>query len=205
MKLYYGGLSPFTRKVMVVAHEKNLVSDLELVPTSLTPTDPNAGLMQINPLGKIPTLVLDDGAPLFDSPVICEHLDTLGSGPRLFPAHGDERLRALRLNALADGVLDAGISARIESTRPADKQWDKWSEAQLLKVRNALDAMATVNAYAPSRQSITIGEIAAGCALGWLDFRMPQLAWREGRDALAGWYAEFSQRPSMVHTAPKTP
>jgi glutathione S-transferase len=145
--------------------------------------------------------VLDDGTVLFDSPVICEHLDTLGNGPKFFPAGGAERLRALRLNALADGLLDAAMAARMETMRPAEKQWDKWSEVQLLKVRNALDAMT--KAYAPSREAITIGEIAAGCALGWLDSRMPQLNWREGRDQLAAWFAEFSKRPSMSSTAPK--
>ena len=202
MKLYYGALSPFVRKVMVLAHEKNLVGELERVPAPLTPIEPNADLMRVNPLGKMPALALDDGTVLFDSPVVCEYLDTLGTGPRLFPASGAERWRALRLNALADGLLDAAINARIETAvRPAEKQWDKWTESQLLKVRNSLDAMKDV--YAPSRQSITIGEVAAGCALGWLDFRMPKLDWREGRAALAAWYEEFSKRPSMTATAPK--
>ena len=202
MKLYYGALSPFVRKVMVLAHEKNLVDKLERVPAPLTPIEPNADLMRVNPLGKMPAVALDDGTVLFDSPVVCEYLDTLGSGPKLFPANGAERWRALRLNALADGLLDAAINARIETAvRPAEKQWEKWTESQLLKVRNSLDAMKDV--YAPSRQSVTIGEIAAGCALGWLDFRMPQLNWREGRGELAKWYDEFSKRPSMTATAPK--
>jgi len=201
MKLYYGALSPFVRKVMVLAHEKNLVSALELVPAPLTPLEPNRDLMRANPLGKIPALELEDGMVLFDSPVICEHLDTLGGGPKLFPAGGAERLRALTMNALADGLLDAAMAARMETLRPAEKQWDKWSDVQLLKVRNALDALN--DGCAPSADAITIGEIAAGCALGWLDFRMPQLGWREGRDQLANWFAEFSKRPSMAQTAPK--
>ena len=93
------------------------------------------------------------------------------------------------------------MAARMESLRPAEKQWDKWSDVQLLKVRNALDTLN--DGYAPSPSALTIGEIAAGCALGWLDFRMPQLNWREGRDQLARWFAEFSKRPSMAQTAPK--
>ena len=201
MKLYYGALSPFVRKVMVLAHERNLVGALELVTSPLTPLEPNRDLMRANPLGKIPALELDDGTVLFDSPVICEHLDTLGSGPKLFPASGAERLRALRLNALADGLLDAAMTARVESLRPAEKQWEKWTEVQLLKVRNALDTLN--DGYAPKSGALTIGEVAAGCALGWLDFRMPHLKWREGRDQLAGWFAEFSKRPSMTQTAPK--
>jgi glutathione S-transferase len=202
MKLYYGALSPFVRKVMVLAHEKNILDRLERVPSPLTPVEPNADLMRANPLGKIPALTLDDGTVLFDSPVICEYLDTLGSQPKLFPAAGAERWRALCLNALADGLLDAAMAARVEAAlRPAEKQWDKWSEVQLQKVRNALDSLN--GAYAPSAQALTIGEIAVGCALGWLDFRMPQLEWRKGREQLAAWYETFSARPSMSSTAPK--
>ena len=201
MKLYYGKLFPFVRKVMVLAHEKQRVDSLELVSAPLTPTEPNAELMRINPLGKIPTLVLDDGTVLIDSPVICEHLDSLGAGPRLFPVETNERMRALRLNALADGLLDAAMAVRIETLRPPEKQWDKWLQAQSLKVTNALDALAA-GPFAPSPASLTIGEIAAGCALGWLDFLMPNLAWRTGRAELESWYAEFAARPAMAATAP---
>lgn len=202
MRLYHGKLSPFVRKVMVVAHEKNLVGALEIVAAPLTPTEPNAQLMRVNPLGKLPALVLDDGTALFDSPVISEYLDTLADAPKLFPADGKERWRSLRLNALADGLLDAAMALRMENTRPPEQQWDKWVGAQSLKVSNALDALSG-DVFAPSKSALTIGEITVGCALGWLDFRMPQLEWRGGRDALADWYESFSRRPSMVATAPK--
>ncbi|MCC6856889.1 MAG: glutathione S-transferase N-terminal domain-containing protein [Microbacteriaceae bacterium] len=202
MKLYYGRLSPFVRKVMVLAHEKNLVATLELIPVTLTPTEPDRNFMRINPLGKIPTLALDDGTVLIDSPVVCEYLDTLGEGPRFVPASGPARLHALRLNALGDGLLEAGMNVRVEGLRPAGTQWDKWIAAQQLKVDNALDALDG-GAFVPSGSAITLGEIAVGCALGWLDFRMPQFDWRSGRPSLAAWYAAFSERPAMQATAPK--
>lgn len=201
MKLYYGKLSPFVRKVMVLAHEKNILSQLELVPVTLTPVEPDRNLMQANPLGKIPTLVLDDGTILVDSPVICEYLDGASGGMRLLPAQGPERWHTLRLNALADGMLDAAMAVRIEGLRPAGTQWAQWIAAQQLKVDNVLDALAT-GAFQPSITSIKLGEIAVGCALGWLDFRMPNFDWRHDRPALADWYAVFSQRPSMLATAP---
>jgi len=202
MKLYYGKLSPFVRKVMVLAHEKNLVSKLELTPAAITPTEPDRNLMLVNPLGKIPTLVLDDGSVLIDSPVVCEYLDTLGDGPRFVPAGGPARFRALSLNALGDGVLQAGMNVRVEGLRPAGTQWEQWIAAQQLKVDNALDAL-NAGAFGPSAEAITLGEIAVGCALGWLDFRMPQFDWRSRRPSLAAWYAKFSARPSMQATAPK--
>lgn len=201
MKLYYGKLSPFVRKVMVVAHEKNLVSKLELTPVTITPTEPDRNLMRANPLGKIPALELDDGTVLIDSPVVCEYLDGLGEGPRLVPEGGAARWHALRLTALGDGLLDAGMAVRIEGLRPAGTQWDKWTAAQQLKVDNALDALDH-GAFAPSTGTVALGEIAVGCALGWLDFRMPQFDWRGPRPSLAAWYAGFSQRPSMLATAP---
>ena len=127
MKLYYGALSPFVRKVMVLAHEKNLVSALELVPAPLTPLEPNRDLMRANPLGKIPALELDDGMVLFDSPVICEHLDTLGSGPKLFPpsgagaAAGTAVERACRRTA---GCRDGGAYGKPASRREAVGQME---------------------------------------------------------------------------------
>lgn len=202
MKLYYGKLSPFVRKVMVVAHEKNLVARLELVPVTLTPTEPDRNLMLANPLGKIPTLVLDDGTVLIDSPLVCEYLDGLGDGPTLIPAAGEARLHALRLNALGDGLLEAAMSVRMEGLRPAGTQWDKWIAAQQLKVDNALDALDR-GSFVPQSGAVTLGEIAVGCALGWLDFRMPQFDWRASRSSLAAWYGAFSQRPSMRSTAPQ--
>jgi glutathione S-transferase len=121
MKLLYGVVSPFTRKVTVTLHELGLAERVELIPSPLSATPPNANVVAHNPLGKIPTLILDDGEVLYDSILICEYLAHLSGDARLFPA-GPDRWRALRLNALADGLLDAGILARIETTRPAEMQ-----------------------------------------------------------------------------------
>jgi len=201
MKLYYGRLSPFVRKVMVLAHEKNLVAQLELAAVTLTPTEPDRNLMLANPLGKIPTLVLDDGTILIDSPVVCEYLDGLGGGQELVPARGLARFRVLSLNALGDGLLEAAMNVRVEGLRPAGTRWDKWIAAQQLKVDNALDAL-NGGAFGLSNDAVTLGEIAVGCALGWLDFRMPQFEWRASRPALSAWQAGFARRPSMLATVP---
>lgn len=201
MKLYYGALSPFVRKVMAAAIELGVKGRLERVPSPLSAIQPNAGVVAVNPIGKIPALELDDGTPLYDSGVIVEYLDHLAGGGKLIPPVGPERWRALRVNALADGLLEAGVSARVETTRPEGMQWDVWIGAQRAKVTQCLDRLETeVAGFAAAP---TIGEIAAGCALGWLDFRLPDVAWREGRPKLAAWYEGFAARPAMTATAPK--
>jgi len=201
MQLMYGALSPFVRKVMVSAHEKNLVDSIDLVPTAVGAGKTNETLMAINPVGKIPTLVLADGTPVHDSTVIIDHFDTLVPEPRLIPVVVKERIRALRMNATADGLLVAGVLVRAELTRPEANRWPEWHAAQLSKVRACLQSLDQEVQGAGA--SPTIGEVAAGIALGWVDFRMSELAWRDDCVNLARWYAEFSQRPSMLATAPK--
>jgi glutathione S-transferase len=202
MKLYHGALSPFVRKVMASAIELGVEDRLEKVPSPLSAIQPNAGVIAVNPIGKIPALELEDGTPLYDSGVIIEYLDQLADGGRLVPPVGPERWRALRVNALADGLLEAGVYARVETTRPEGMQWDVWIGAQRAKVTQCLDRLEQeVAAFAATP---TIGEIATGCALGWLDFRLPDVAWREGRPQLAAWYEGFAARPAMTATAPKT-
>lgn len=201
MKLYHGALSPFVRKVMVAAIELGLDHRIETVASPLSAVQANPGVIAVNPIGKIPALETDDGTPLYDSPVIIEYLDHLAGGGALLPPAGAARWRALRVNALADGMLEAGVLARVETTRPAERQWPEWIAAQRAKVTNCLDRLeAECAAFTPAP---TIGEIAAGCALGWLDFRLPDIAWRESRPALAAWYAGFAARPAMTATAPK--
>jgi glutathione S-transferase len=201
MKLYHGALSPFVRKVMVAAIELGLEDRIEKLPSPLSAVQANPGVIAVNPIGKIPALEADDGTPLYDSPVIIEYLDHLAGGAVLFPPAGPARWRALRVNALADGMLEAGVLARVESTRPVERQWPEWIAAQRAKVANCLDRLE--GECAGFAASPTIGEIAAGCALGWLDFRLADVAWREGRPALAAWYAGFAARPAMTATAPK--
>jgi glutathione S-transferase len=199
MKLIYNPASPYVRKVMVLAHELKLADRIELISETVLPHKPNAAVAGSNPLMKVPTLLLDDGSALFDSRVIVEYLDVLAGG-KFIPATGPQRWVALRLQALADGVLDAAVLIRYErALRPAEKQWADWIDGQLLKIRQGLDAL---EAQAGSSSTVTIGDIAAACALGYLDFRFPDENWRATHPRLAAFYERFSARPSMLATRP---
>jgi len=207
MRLRYSPTSPFVRKVMVAAIETGLVERIERVPTSVAPTKPNEEVARENPLVKVPSLTTDDGLVLYDSPVICEYLDTLHAGPKLFPAEGNARWIALRQQALGDGILEAAILGRYEAVRPPEFQWQDWIDAQLRKVRGALAALemeveagtlAAVESGVP-----TIGQIAIGCALGYLEFRYRSENWQNRWRRLANWYGGFAERPSMQLTVPK--
>ncbi len=201
MKLYYSPASPFVRKVLVCAHECGVANDIELVPTKVVPSEPNREYGRVTPLMKLPAFERDDGLVLFDSIVICEYVDSLSKGARLFPATGDARWHALRLHALSDGILDAAVLTRYENNvRPAELRWKAWSEGQLLKVDQALDFL---EANVRDLEGLTIGTISVGCALGYLDFRYPDRPWRQGRPKLAAWYESFAKRPSFEKTVPK--
>ncbi|MGE0722863.1 MAG: glutathione S-transferase N-terminal domain-containing protein [Alphaproteobacteria bacterium] len=202
MKLRYSATSPYVRKVMVLAIEAGLADKLDKVPTSVAPTKPGGEITGENPLGKVPSLTTDDGQHLYDSPVICEYLDSL-SGGKAFPPPGAMRWKALRQQALADGILDASLLIRYEIGRPQDKQWADWSAGQKRKVIQSLDALEAEAARLGD--AVTIGTIAIGCALGYLDFRFAADEWRKGRPSLAAWYEKFGARPSMVATQPKDP
>ena len=201
MKLHTNPASPFGRKVKVAAIETGLFERLELrnVQTSAVATDPE--LVDDNPLGKIPCLVLEDGQALYDSRVICEYLDTLHTGERLFPAEGPARWTALRRQALGDGLADAALLARYETAlRPEPLRWSDWTEGQLAKVNRAIAQLEGEAAALTGR--LDIGTIAIACALGYLDFRFPALVWRNTAPRLAGWFDAFAQRPSMHRTQP---
>jgi glutathione S-transferase len=207
MKLRHSPTSPFVRKVMVVALETGLIERIERIPTAVAPTKPNEEVARENPLVKVPALTTDDGLVLYDSPVICEYLDTLHSGAKLFPAAGKPRWVALRQQALGDGLLEAAILARYESVRPPEHQWPDWIDAQLRKVRGALAALeqeATSGELAGGANGdITIGQIAIGCALGYLELRYPNEGWRNRCRNLDHWFEGFSQRKSMQLTVPR--
>ncbi|MGO4126946.1 glutathione S-transferase [Inquilinus sp. YAF38] len=196
MKLLYSPFSPFARKVRIVAHETGLQDRIEVVPTSTE--DPASGLSARNPLNKIPVLETEFG-PLYDSPVICEYLDTLHDGAKLVPAAGADRWRALRWEALADGLMDAALLIRYEITlRPADKQHEPWIERQKTKIRKSLDQMEADAAELDG--PVTIGTIGAASALGYLDLRFADWGWRETHPRLAAWHAGFAERPSYIAT-----
>lgn len=202
MKLYFSPASPFVRKVRVTAHELGLSEKIELTTIALTPVSPHDGVRSRNPLGKIPTLVTDDGAALFDSAVICEYLDALAGGNRIFPAPGAARWTALRRQALADGIMDASVLTRYEqAVRPKELRWQDWVDGQLLKIRTALDGL--------ERESLEgtfdIGTISIACALGYLDLRFASEGWRTSRPRLAAWASAISNRPSLAATVLAAP
>lgn len=199
MKLRYAPTSPYVRKVLAVAYEAGVESRIERVPTQVW--TPDTDIAKDNPLGKVPALITDEGETLFDSPVICEYLDSLGQGAKLFPAPGPARWKALKLQALADGVLDAAILRRLEGQRPKEQQSSKWLERQAAAVRRGMDALE--REAGGWGNAVTIGQLAAACACGYLDFRFAQEPWREGRPRLAAWYETFARRASIEKTAPK--
>ncbi len=202
MKLYYSAASPFVRKVLVCAHECGLAEGIELVPTKVVPSEPNRDYARVTPLMKVPSLETDQGLVLFDSVVICEYLDSISKAAHpLFPAGGDSRWRALRLHALGDGILEAAVLCRYEmAVRPAELRWKAWIDGQLLKIDQGLDFL---EGGAADLEGLTIGTIAIGCALGYLDFRYADRRWREGRPKLAAWWETASKRRSFESTAPK--
>jgi glutathione S-transferase len=200
MKLHWSPRSPYVRKVMVAAHELGVRDRLEVVRTVVGGTTPHVELMRDNPLGKIPTLVLEDGTVIYDSPVICEYLDTLHDGTKLFPAW-PERLTALRRLALGDGMLDIALAWLGERFRPAEKQSAPHMALWQGKLRACVAALEQeADALAASR--FGIGHIAIGIALSYLDFRFGDLGWREGHPRLAAWHARFDARPSVVANPP---
>jgi glutathione S-transferase len=201
MRLFYSPTSPYVRKLMVLVHETGLADRLELVPVAVSPVTINEQVAAGNPLVKVPTLMLDDGTGLYDSPVVAEYLDTLHGGRPWFPPAGPARWAALRRQATADGILDAAILIRYELTlRPEEMRSTEWMDGQMRKVRQALAALEADAAHFAADP--TIGEIAIGCALAYLDFRFAAEEWRKNRPALAAFDAGFAARPSMMATRP---
>jgi glutathione S-transferase len=197
MKLHWSPRSPFVRKVLVFAHEIGLVDRLDCVRTVVAMDAPNASLLPDNPLSKIPTLVLDDGSPLYDSAVICEYLDTLHGGAKLFPPAGPARWTALRRQALADGFLEFLLLWRHERARAQPSQPLLAAFAAKYKSTMAsLEQESSGLAHAP----FGIGHIAIGCSLSYLDFRFADLGWRDGHPQIAAWHGSFAQRPSVKAT-----
>jgi len=198
MKLHWSPKSPYVRKVMICAHELDLLDRLELVRSVAAMLKPNERLMKDNPLSKIPTLVLDDGFTLFDSIVICEYLNDLGRGS-LFPDQAVDKWQALRWHAFGDGLLDALILWRNEREREVPLK--PLIDAFELKTRVSLKQLDD-EAQALTETPFSIGHIALGCALGYLDYRFDTLNWRSIAPRLAQWDAELNKRPSFQNTEP---
>lgn len=202
MTLFHNPASPYVRKVMVLLHETGQLNRVALQASQLSPVSPDATLNQDNPLGKIPALRLDNGQVLYDSRVILEYLDQQHVGNPLIPRDGSARWRRLTLAALADGIMDASVLVRYELTlRAPEKHWEQWLDGQRDKIRRAL-AVLEAEAIAELACHFDIAAISVACALGYLDFRHPDLEWRQDQPQLAAWYFEVSQRPSMLATRP---
>ncbi len=199
MKLRCSPTSPYTRKVTVTAIETGLDRRIERIPTNVWAVDTDIGAD--NPLGKVPTLLLDGGEVLYDSPVICEYLDGLHNGEKLIPPIGGKRWTALRRQALADGLIDAAVLRLLEGKREKPRCSQAWIDRQRTAMARALDVLE--DEADMLGDEVTIGHIAIGCALGYVDFRFDGDAWRSSRPALADWYDLFSQRRSMTVTVPQ--
>ena len=194
LDLFCSPTSPYVRKVCVVAAETGTI--LNLIPSTANPVTPSADLVAANPLGKVPCLRLADGELLYDSPVICRYL---GQNSALYPA-GAAEWRALRREALADGLLDAAILIRYEThIRPEDRQWQGWIDGQMAKIRAALTAM---EADTPNGAQPDIGDLATACALFYLDFRVPRFDWRGDHPRLAAFAETVAARPAFRDTRP---
>ncbi|MEN0106845.1 MAG: glutathione S-transferase [Pseudomonas sp.] len=202
MKLFHNPASPFVRKVLVVLLETGQRDRVELETVLLSPTNPSEAVNAHNPAGKIPALCLADGTLLHDSRVIVDYLDHQHVGEPLLPRDGASRWRRLTLASLADAVMDAAVLIRYETAmRPPEKHWADWLDGQQAKIVRALvEFEAAAGAELPSR--FDVAAIGIACALGYLDFRQPDLDWRSSSPKLAAWFADVSQRPSMLATQP---
>ena len=200
MKLYYSATSPYVRKCLVSAHELGLREQIELLPATPHPVNRDRALVVCNPLGKVPTLVTEDGTVLYDSRVICEYLNALGDG-HLIPKQPAARWSIYRDEALADGILDAAVLVRYETfARPESLRWKDWIDGQLDKVTCSL---AEIEGRAAALdQRVDVGTIATGCALGYLDFRFAALGWKRTYPKTAAWFERFAARESMLATRP---
>lgn len=200
MKLIGSYTSPYVRKVRVVLAEKKIEADFEIE----SPWTPDSHVPDHNPLGKIPILLLDDGTSLFDSRVIVEYLDNVTPNNKLMPAPNRERMEVKRWEALADGLLDAGVAAVLEAKRPAGEKSLAQIARQQDKIQRALDYMAKELGDGPwcMGTHFSLADITLGVALGYLDFRFPDLDWRSTRPGLARVFDKLMQRPSFAETVP---
>jgi glutathione S-transferase len=196
MKLFYSPVSPYVRKCLVAAHELGLAERIERLPEAARPLN----RLTQNPLGKVPTLLADDGTVLYDSRVIVEYLNALAGGA-LIPIGGPERFAVLVEHALADGILDAAILVRYETAvRPEPLRWNDWTAGQMEKIHRGLADLESRSTTLGER--VDVATITFGCALDYLDFRFAAIGWRDKHPRTAEWFARFSERPSMVATRP---
>ena len=203
MKLIGSTTSPYVRKVRIVMAEKKL--DFQFVEEDVWSA--STSILESNPLGKVPCLVMEGGEAVFDSRVIVEYLDTLSPVGKLIPTSGRERVEVKTWEALADGLLDAAVLARLEATwggRAPGERSQAWIDRQLDKIHHSLRAMGHGLGDKPFCHGVhlSLADLAVGCALGYLDFRFPDIAWRSQHPNLAKLYEKLAQRPSFQDTLP---
>lgn len=200
MRLFYSPTSPYVRKVMACAVEREIDAQIEQLPTN--PHESPADLLVHNPLSKVPCLVTEDGLALFDSPVICEYLDSIGEVLPMYPRPGSAaRWQALKQQALGDGMLDAAVGRRMQQAKPRDAARETWMARQKAAIDRALDLLEAE----PPHKTVDIGTVTIGCALGYLDFRFAAEPWRDARPGLAVWFEAFAANPGLARTVPKDP
>jgi len=197
MRLHITVPSPYARKCRIVARERGLaVQEVAVDPYASDPV-----LVAANPIAQVPALELEDGPPLFDSPVICEWMDAQGSGPLLLPAEGPERWRVKRLETLASAGLEMGVKRLLELRRPEHERSASWLDRWTTNMIRVLDLLEADPGIAPDRP-LDMGRITAGVLVTWVGFRHPDLNWSEGRPRLAALQAELENRPSFRETRP---
>lgn len=196
MKLLYSPASPYARKVRIAALEKGIEVEVVRADPLSNPHELHAA----NPLGKVPALILDDGSSLYDSPVICDYLDSLSPLPELVPPDGTSRWQVLRLQALADGVMDASVASIMERRRADNERSPMW----LQRWRDAIDrGIAEVEREVPMfSPAFDLGQISIVCMLGYLEFRLPEIEWQNTAPALAVWWQRARERSSVVASQP---
>jgi len=198
MKLIYSAASPYARKARAAAIETGIADKIDM--EEINPWADPDGYRAINPVGKVPALIRDDGPALYQSNIVCEFLDAQG-GAKIYPAAGPDRWAALRQLAAADGILDASVLNRMEGMfHEGEAASQKLIDRQELSVNEALDQLE--DEADDLNGPVTIGQIAVACALGYRDFRFADTDWRSARPKLTGWYETFAQRPSIKATDP---
>jgi glutathione S-transferase len=201
MKLIGSLTSPYVRKARIVFAEKKI--EVPLIQENVWSQDTK--IMESNPLGKVPCLVMDDGGAMFDSRVIVEYADTLSPVNKLIPSSGKEKAAVKTWEALADGILDASVLARLEATwRPDEQKSQAWIDRQLLKVDVSLKAMSNGLGEAEwcFGNQMSLADISVGCALDYLIFRFPNIQWQASYPNLNRLYKKLMARPSFENTAP---
>jgi glutathione S-transferase len=199
MKLYGGTISPFVRMCLITAHELGLGDRLQHVPEAVNPTTVNPVLTALSPIGKVPVLETDHGHGLYDSRVIIEYLCHVAGNSTLIPDDGVKRFRVLTLQALGQGLAEAGVATRYEvAARPPGLQWKEWLERARQRMTAALDDLEAN--WGSVLAEVNAGSIAVAAALSYFDFRLPDLPWNSGRPKLAAFHKDFVKRPSMIAT-----